>query len=165
WIAVGEPTGQPAGDGAGEGASEGASIGPERAAGSCGGAALTRGVGGDAPELLHLPAAWLYRAPLPRTKLTSPLPDARFRGTLSSPGSGEIELRDWRGMAGHNWGSEHAERWIWLHGIDFAEAPDAWLDVALGRILVAGRMTPWVANGALSVGGRRVRVGGLRARV
>ncbi|HEX4563691.1 MAG TPA: hypothetical protein VH115_04480 [Solirubrobacteraceae bacterium] len=74
-------------------------------------------------------------------------------------------MRDWRGMVGHNWGSEHAERWIWLHGIDFAEAPDAWLDVALGRILVAGRMTPWVANGAVSVGGRRARVGGLRARV
>jgi hypothetical protein len=153
WIAVGETGG------------EGASLAPARAAGSCGGASWTLELAGDEPELLHLPAAWLYRAPLPRTKLTSPLPAARFDGTLSSPGSGDIELRDWRGMVGHNWGSEHAERWIWLHGIDFAEAPDAWLDVALGRILIAGRMTPWVANGAVSIGGRRARVGGLRARV
>ena len=68
------------------------------------------------------------------------------------------------GMVGHNWGSEHAERWIWLHGVGFEEAPEAWLDVALGRLKVAGRMTPWVANGALSLDGRRYRVGGLAAR-
>ena len=34
--------------------------------------------------------------------------------------------------------------------------PEAWLDVALGRVQVAGRMTPWVANGALSLDGRRL---------
>jgi len=67
-------------------------------------------------------------------------------------------------MIGHNWGAEHAERWIWLHGVDFDDAPDAWLDVALGRVEVAGRLTPWVANGALSLDGRRVRIGGLGAR-
>jgi len=67
-------------------------------------------------------------------------------------------------MVGHNWGAEHAERWIWLHGIGFAEEPDAWLDVALGRIMLAGRMTPWVANGALSLGGRRYLLGGLGRR-
>ena len=32
--------------------------------------------------------------------------------------------------------------------------PSAWLDVALGRVLVAGRLTPWVASGAISVDGR-----------
>ena len=42
--------------------------------------------------------------------------------------------------------------------------PSAWLDVALGRLRVAGRMTPWVANGALSLDGRRHRIGGLGAR-
>jgi hypothetical protein len=66
-------------------------------------------------------------------------------------------------MVGHNWGSEHAERWIWLHGVAFEGQPDVWLDVALGRILLGGRMTPWVANGVLCLGGRRHRVGGLRA--
>ncbi len=67
-------------------------------------------------------------------------------------------------MVGHNWGSEHAERWIWLHGVCFAEEPRAWIDVALGRLKVAGRMTPWVANGALSLDGRRHRIGGLSGR-
>ena len=154
WIAIGS---------AGRG--EGASIAPASARGSCGGASWSLDFAGEEPELRHLPASWLYRAPLPRTKLTSPLPAARFSGTLAVPGREPIELRDWSGMVGHNWGSEHAERWIWLHGIGFEEQRDAWLDVALGRILVAGRLTPWVANGAISLGGRRVRVGGLRARV
>ncbi len=27
-----------------------------------------------------------------------------------------IELDAWPGMVGHNWGAEHAERWIWIHG-------------------------------------------------
>jgi hypothetical protein len=64
-------------------------------------------------------------------------------------------------MVGHNWGAEHAERWIWLHGIGFSEDPDAWLDVALGRILIGGRMTPFIANGAISLGGNRHHIGGL----
>jgi hypothetical protein len=65
---------------------------------------------------------------------------------------------------GNNWGAEHAERWIWLHGVGFEDEPTAWLDVALGRLKLAGRMTPWVANGAISIHGRRVRLGGLGAR-
>jgi hypothetical protein len=92
------------------------------------------------------------------------MPVARFDGVLELAGRSAIELRGWRGMIGHNWGSEHAERWIWLHGVGFEEAPEAWLDVALGRVRVAGRTSPWVANGALSLDGRRYRLGGLGAR-
>ncbi len=117
----------------------------------------------EAPELRHLKQAWLYKAPLPRTKLTSPTPAASFDGTIELPDR-TLELRGWQGMIGHNWGSEHAERWIWLHGIGFEEDPSAWLDVALGRVLVAGRLTPWMASGAISLDGRRTRLGGLGAR-
>ncbi len=58
-------------------------------------------------------------------------------------------------MVGHNWGAQHAERWIWLHGAGFAEDQDAWIDVALGRIKVGPLTTPWIANGALCLGGER----------
>ena len=139
-------------------------MGPGRADGSCGQARWSLRFATDEPELRHLAPDWLYRMPLPRTKLTSPAPAASFDGVLELPGRSPIELRGWPGMVGHNWGSEHAERWIWLHGIAFADAPDAWLDVALGRLKIAGRMTPWVANGALSLDGRRHRIGGLAAR-
>jgi hypothetical protein len=138
---------------------------PERAEGTCGAARWSLRFASQEPELRHLPHGLLYRAPLPRTKLTSPMPAASFDGTLELAGrDGPIELRGWPGMVGHNWGAEHAERWIWLHGIGFEGEPGAWLDVALGRVRVAGRLTPWVANGALSLDGRRYRIGGLRTR-
>ncbi|HEV3318905.1 MAG TPA: hypothetical protein VG053_04105 [Solirubrobacteraceae bacterium] len=144
-------------------------IGPSRlgdgyAEGECGGARWSLRIEAGEPELRHLPSGWMYRAPLPRTKLTSPSPSARFGGTLALPDGRTLELDGWRGMVGHNWGAEHAERWIWLHGVGFEEDESAWLDVALGRIEVAGRLTPWVANGALGIAGERYRIGGLRAR-
>jgi hypothetical protein len=146
WIAIGD-----------------AVMGPADAEGACGGASWSLRYSADAPELQHLPRAWMYRAPLPRTKLTSPAPAARFDGSVELP-NGTLHLEGWRGMVGHNWGAEHAERWIWLHGVGFAEEPDAWLDVAIGRVRVGGRLTPWVANGALSLEGRRLPLGGLSAR-
>jgi hypothetical protein len=112
---------------------------------------------GDEPALRHLPKQWMYGAPVPRTKLESPRPAITVNGTVHG-----VAVENWTGMIGHNWGAEHAERWIWLHGTLFED--DAWLDIALGRIKVAGRTTPWIANGVVSVGGRRTRVGGLRAR-
>jgi hypothetical protein len=142
---------------------EGGVMSGERALGSCGAAEWSLRVDAQEQELRHLPREWLYRAPLPRTKLTSPAPAASFSGRLQL-GEREIDLQGWRGMIGHNWGAEHAERWIWLHGIGFEGAPETWIDVALGRLKIAGRLTPWVANGALSIAGRHTRIGGLGAR-
>jgi hypothetical protein len=112
--------------------------------------------------LRYLPRDFMYRAPLPRTKLLSPYPDARFSGRLTAGGR-TVELDGWRGMIGHNWGAQHAERWIWTHGAGFEGADGAWFDVALGRILLAGRMTPWIANGVLCLDGTRHRLGGIGA--
>ena len=109
--------------------------------------------------LRHLPREWMYRAPIPRTKLLSPHPDARFSGHAEIDGR-SVELDGWRGMVGHNWGAQHAERWIWLHGAGFDQEEDAWLDAALGRIKVGPVTTPWIANGVLSLRGERHRLGG-----
>jgi hypothetical protein len=161
WISIGE-----------------ASLTPGEARGTCGEASWSLRFASQEPELRHLPRAWMYRAPLPRTKLTSPAPAATFEGTLKISGSATrqartLNLDGWHGMVGHNWGAEHAERWIWLHGVDFSEETsiatrtpdaDAWLDVAIGRVRVGPWTTPWVANGALSLDGRRIPLGGLGAR-
>jgi hypothetical protein len=161
WIAVGAVSDSPQSEAP---RGEGAILTEQRAQGRCGAASWSLRFASEEPELRHLPRAWLYRAPLPRAKLTSPAPAARFDGVFELAGQRAVELHGWRGMVGHNWGSEHAERWIWLHGLGFRDAPEAWLDVALGRVRLAGRMTPWVANGALSLDGRRYRLGGLTAR-
>jgi hypothetical protein len=138
-------------------------LGPGIAEGVCGPARWALRFDSSQPELRHLKQSWLYKAPLPRTKLTSPSPAASFDGTIELPGR-TLQLSGWHGMVGHNWGSEHAERWIWLHGIDFGENRSAWIDVALGRVLVAKRLTPWLASGAISIDGKTMRLGGLGAR-
>ncbi len=116
------------------------------------------------PTLLHLPRPWMYEARLPRTKLLSLTPSTSFDGVLRVDGE-EIPVAGWPGMVGHNWGEEHAARWIWLHGLRFdAAGPDTWLDVAIGRVRLGPVTTPWIANGALSLDGERLALGGLGRR-
>jgi hypothetical protein len=102
----------------------------------------------------------MYDAPLPRTKPVSIHPAARLRGRLVV-GDLVLDVDDWPGMVGHNWGSEHAERWIWLHGSAFGDDPDSWLDVVLARLRIGRRTTPWSGFGALCLDGRTRRFGGL----
>jgi hypothetical protein len=108
----------------------------------------------------HLPRSWMYDAPLPRTKPVSLHPAARLRGRLVV-GDLVLDVAGWPGMVGHNWGSEHAERWIWLHGSAFGDDPDSWIDVVLARLRIGGWTTPWSGFGALSLDGRVRRFGGL----
>jgi hypothetical protein len=143
-----------------------AQIGPGRAEGSLGADGLTAswslGFGGDNRPAHYLPADWLYEAPLPRTKFVAPFPDAVFDGTLEVDGE-TIELAGWPGMIGHNWGTEHAERWIWLEGTGFDDASDTWFDAGAARVKLGRRTSPWVPSGFLSLDGVRHRLGGLGA--
>jgi hypothetical protein len=107
----------------------------------------------------YLPAGWMYRAPVPRTKAESPYPAATFSGHVEVDGR-RIDVDGWRGMVGHNWGTEHAERWIWTQGLLFEGAEGAWFDATLGRIKLGPLTTPWVANGVVSIDGERTRLGG-----
>ena len=113
-----------------------------------------------APALSYLPSGWMYRAPIPRTKAVSLHPSALCAGEVELAGQ-LLRFEDWPAMLGHNWGSEHAEEWVWLHGAGFPEAPDAWLDVTIGRVRIGRFVLPWIANGALALDGRRHRLGAL----
>ena len=117
-------------------------------------------ISGAEHELRHLPADWMYGGPLPRTKAHTPLPGARFDGHLRISGR-DVPVDGWTGIVGHNWGAEHAERWVWLHCGAFAgRGPDTWLDVVLGRVRVGPVVLPWLASGALSIDGTRSVLGG-----
>ncbi len=115
---------------------------------------------GDAAPCKYLPADWLYEARLPRTKFVAPFPDARFDGRLEVGGE-EIEIASWPGMIGHNWGSEHAERWVWLEGTGFADAPGTYFDAGAARIKLGSWTTPWVPSGMLMLEGEPHRLGGI----
>src|SRR3954452_6014401 len=106
----------------------------------------------DGEPFPYLPRPWMYRAKLPRTKAESLHPRATFSGRVELDGRA-VELDGWPGMVGHNWGAEHAERWIWLRG--------AGLDAIMGRVRVGRWTIPWVANGFLDLDGERHRLGGI----
>jgi hypothetical protein len=141
-----------------------ASIGPGRADGEVTTDAVVASwdleFRGDAPPCKYLPADWLYEAPVPRTKFIAPYPNARFEGRLKI-GAETIELEGWPGMIGHNWGSEHAERWVWLEGTGFGVSSDAYFDAGAARIKLGGWTTPWVPAGMLVLDGEAHRLGGL----
>jgi hypothetical protein len=149
WIRVGE-----------------AEIGPGEAEGSVDTEALAAAwsltFDGNREACKYLPADWLYEAPLPRTKFVAPLPDARFEGRLEIDDT-SLEIAGWPGMIGHNWGSEHAERWVWLEGTGFADAPGTYFDAGAARIKLGSRTSPWVPSGMLVLDGVPHRLGGLGA--
>jgi hypothetical protein len=112
------------------------------------------------PPFHHLPRDFLYDASLPKTKFLSPYPNAVFDGTLEVGGQ-RVDVDGWRGMIGHNWGAEHAERWVWIQGAGFeGRDPGDYFDMAVGRIKIAGLRTPWVGNGMLCLNGTEHRLGG-----
>jgi hypothetical protein len=115
----------------------------------------------EGEPFFHLPYRRLYDASLPRTKFLSPYPSARFSGT-ATVGERRIELDSWPGMIGHNWGAEHAERWVWIQGADLAGRTGSCFDMAVGRIKIGPLTTPWVGNGVLRLDGAEHRLGGFR---
>jgi hypothetical protein len=141
-----------------------AEIGPGEARGSVDAAGLAATwslrFGGDSEPCHYLPADWLYEAPLPRTKFVAPVPDALFEGTLEVGGR-SFDVSGWPGMIGHNWGSEHAERWVWLEGTGFADAAGTWFDAGAAKVRLGSRVSPWVPSGMLALDGVRHRLGGL----
>ncbi|MFN8161919.1 MAG: hypothetical protein U0R52_12840 [Solirubrobacterales bacterium] len=142
----------------------GSEIGPGRAHGALATGALTASwdlsFGGDAGPCRYLPADWLYEAPLPRTKFVAPYPDARFDGHVEVGGEA-YEIEGWPGMIGHNWGSEHAERWVWLEGTGFPDAPGAYFDAGAARVRAGRWTTRWIPSGMLVLDGVEHRLGGL----
>ena len=142
---------------------DGAEVGPGKATGAVKTEALEASwdfaFSGDARPCKYLPADWLYKAPVPRTKFVAPYPNASFDGRLEIDGQ-TVDLSGWPGMIGHNWGTEHAERWVWLEGTGFEGSPDTYFDAGAARIKLGSRTTPWLPSGMLMLDGEAHRLGG-----
>jgi hypothetical protein len=148
-----------------------ATIGPGRAEGELDDCRWSVTWRSQAAELPYLPRVALYDRRVPRSNGVALAPSATFAGHVDAPG-GRLDLTDWRGMIGHNWGVDHADRWIWLHVTGLGERdPDGWIDIVLVRVRVGPFLSPWIPAGALSLDGERRRVGagptarGLRVEV
>jgi hypothetical protein len=106
-----------------------------------------------AGELAYLPARWLYDRPVPRSNGAALVPAATVAGALMLDGD-EVAIDGWEAMVGHNWGTEHAHQWCWMHAGGLGEDGRGWLDLALVRIRIGPLVTPWIASGAISLDGR-----------
>lgn len=119
----------------------------------------------SALPLFHLPWPFLYRAPLPKTKAVTPALSARFSGRFEVDGE-EIEVAGAPGMHGHNWGTQHAHRWIWAHGNAFAgerpEAATAVVECLAAQVKIGRLTTPWLNILNLRYGPHRLALNSLR---
>jgi hypothetical protein len=96
---------------------------------------------GEPRPLSLLPAQALYDAPLPKSKLVTPLPDARFDGFVEAFGE-RWPVEAWRGAEGHNWGTGHAELYAWCHANVFEGGEDFVLEGVSARVRVGPVLTP-----------------------
>ncbi len=103
------------------------------------------------PILLYPPL--LMRAPLPRFKLATPMPDSRFRGSFGIDGR-TSSADGFAGMLGHNWGPKHTPLYAWAHANLFDGESECVFEGACGRIRVAGMDTPMLTTLTLRHHGR-----------
>jgi hypothetical protein len=121
--------------------------------------------GGSQQPVRHPPLGLPARPPAPRTRGETLWPGLRVGGRVNV-GATTVELEGWPGVVVHSWGAQRAERWIRLHVVALEDRPADWLNVAIGRVRLGPATAPWLANGTVSLGGERLRIGALaRARV
>lgn len=118
---------------------------------------------GESP-LVPYPADWMYRAPFPKSKVVTPEPKCRISGTLII-GARYIELTDWIGSLGHNWGSAHADRYAWAQSCAFVEDASACFEGAVAYLKVGPVALPPLAFFVLRAGGTEYRFDRYRSLV
>lgn len=117
--------------------------------GSTRGAVATRGqriawdlrFAGDQRPIVPFPFERMYTARVPRQKLLTPVPDARFEGELEVGGE-RWAIDGWRGMQGHNWGLGHSHLYAWCHANVWKEDDEFVLEGMSGKVRVGPVMTP-----------------------
>lgn len=113
----------------------------------------------DAQPVPYLPKAWLYDRKVPRSNGVALLPFARMSGRVEVAGRA-LDLDGWPGMIGHNWGSDHAPHWVWMHAAGVGAGGGGWFDAALARVPTVGdRISGWLGAGTVMLDGARRRVG------
>lgn len=118
---------------------------PDRARGTIARAAWDLRLSDAGPPLVHFPYAAMYTGGFPKKKILTPAPNLRFDGTFHW-GDDRWALDGWRGLRGHNWGTEHA--WAYAYGScnswDDGD-PRRAVDGFTAKVRIAGRPTPWMS--------------------
>jgi len=89
----------------------------------------------------HFPKPWMYTAPIPKTKALSPVLSSQFYGSVTV-GKRTFHLNGHKGMQGHNWGSQHAHSWVWVHCNQFSSDESAVFEAVSSQIQVGPVRSP-----------------------
>lgn len=104
--------------------------------------------------LFHLPHAKMYVTKLPKKKLITPSPRLQFDGKLTFDGE-TVDVDEWIGIRGHNWGTEHAYCYAYGNCNLFDEDDTALVDMFTAKLKVGPVKTPWLSGGILRRDGRQ----------
>ncbi len=96
----------------------------------------------------------MYDRRLPRSGGVALVPSATVSGQLTLDGAESVGLDGWDAMVGHNWGSEHADHWTWVHAGGLGDDRSGWFDLALARVRIGPVLTPWLAAGVVALNGQ-----------
>lgn len=83
----------------------------------------------------------LYKLRFPKTKLVTPAPVLLFDGEYMVDGE-RVEVNGWRGMSGHNWGSEHTPVYVWCQINSWVKDEDVVFEGVTARARMGRRLTP-----------------------
>ncbi len=123
----------------------GIALHPGRAVGEIAGLRWNLAMSGGLPPLHHLPHDWMYRAGFPKKKILTPAPNLVFDGAFEAGGRA-WRVEGWRGLRGHNWGTEHAHAYaygncnLWDDG-----DPRRTVDGFTARIRLGPLRSPWLS--------------------
>lgn len=118
----------------------------------------------EAPILLY-PRDGMYAGALPKSKPTVPAPRARFAGALTVDGE-RIDVADWVGLRGHNWGREHAHHYAYGNCSLWSEdggLPALHVDGFSASVKLGPVKTPFLSSVVVRRGGSDLAFNGLKA--
>jgi hypothetical protein len=132
-------------------------LSPAGATGAIEGASWSLAWEAPLAEVPYLPARWMYDRAIPRSNGAALIPSGTVHGTVTLDGEEPVSIDGWDLMVGHNWGSEHAAHWTWVHAGGLGEDRSGWFDLALARVKIGPLLTPWAVGGAVHLNHRTFR--------
>ena len=123
------------------------SLEPDRAVGAMLGepdVAWDLAITDELPPLHHLASEWMYEKPFPRKKVVTGSPRAIFDGVFDL-GERRVAVDGWVGHRNHNWGTEHAERYVYGSCNIWDDDADLTVEGFTVKVRLAGPVrSPWL---------------------
>lgn len=107
------------------------------------------------PPLYHFPYGALYRIGFPRKKIVTPAPELLLDGVVRVDGR-EITVQGWKGLRGHNWGSEHALRYAYGNALAGEGADRVFVDGFSASVRIGPLASPLLSAAVLRQGDREI---------